>query len=76
MNKMEEYNVDILFKFIYNIKAPVISSLIFRLIIRFYMERWPSWSMVLDWKSSVRETVPRVRIPISPPIARATGFNL
>jgi len=25
------------------------------------------WPMVRDWKSRVRATVPRVRIPLSPP---------
>ena len=32
----------------------------------------PEWTNGLDWKSSVRVTVPRVRIPLSPPIN--TGF--
>ena len=31
------------------------------------LERWLSWSKAHDWKSCVRGTVPRVRIPLSPP---------
>lgn len=32
------------------------------------VERWPSWSKAHDWKSCIRATVSRVRIPFSPPV--------
>ena len=31
------------------------------------LERWLSWSKAHDWKSCIRGTVSRVRIPFSPP---------
>ena len=34
------------------------------------LERWLSWSKAHDWKSCIRGTVSRVRIPFSPPEVR------
>ena len=35
------------------------------------LERWLSWSKAHDWKSCIRGTVSRVRIPFSPPKRKA-----
>ena len=35
------------------------------------MERWLSWSKAHAWKVCELETVPRVRIPLSPPTKKA-----
>ena len=32
------------------------------------MERWLSWLKALAWKAGKRESVSRVRIPLSPPL--------
>ena len=40
------------------------------------MRRWLSWPKAHDWKSCVRGTVPRVRIPLSAPTLRATAQSM
>lgn len=39
------------------------------------VERWPSWSKAHDWKSCIRATVSRVRIPFSPPENAVSVFG-
>ena len=40
------------------------------------MERWLSWSKAHDWKSCIRGTVSRVRIPFSPPNKLSTVITV
>ena len=64
-----------------NISSPLQQKLAFFHPMLYYMqvpydalhiqlERWLSWSKAHDWKSCIRGTVSRVRIPFSPPEVR------